>query len=121
MVFKGKVTYVSPVASGTSKAGKAWSKIEVVLVYDAGTPEFERSIVFSVMNDNIAKFGITVGGEYEVEVSFSTREYNGRYYMSASAWKCTTITAAAPQAVTATATPEPAKEVEASAGGDLPF
>lgn len=117
MIFKGKVTYVSPVTSGTSKAGKAWTKIEAVLVYESGNSEYERSIVFSVMNDNIAKFGITVGGEYEVEVSFSTREYNGRYYMSASAWKCTAVAVVAPQATA----PQAAEVVNASVGGDFPF
>lgn len=118
MIFKGKVTYVSPVVSGTSKAGKAWSKIEAVLVYESGNSEYERSIVFSVMNDNIAKFNITVGGEYEVEVSFSTREYNGRYYMSASAWRCTEVSAA-PQVVIAE--PEPAEVISTSTEGDFPF
>ncbi len=85
--FKGIVTAISQMQSGTSKAGKAWQKIDVVLTYDNSKPEYPKAIVFSVMNDNINKFGFQVGCEYEVEIDFSCREYNGRTYMSASAWK----------------------------------
>ena len=94
--FKGIVTAVSQMQSGTSKAGKAWQKIDVVLTYDNSKPEYPKAIVFSVMNDNINKFSFQVGGEYEVEVDFSTREYNGRTYMSASAWKATPTAQPAP-------------------------
>lgn len=116
MEFKGKAVYVSPVTNGTSKAGKAWSKIDVVLVYDTTNPDFEKSVVFTVMNDNIAKFGIVEGGEYEVELSFSTREYNGRYYMSASAWKCVAVSAPAPAYTPAAPEAQPADN-----GKDFPF
>lgn len=70
-VFKGTVTAISQKQGGISKTGKEWSK----------------SIVFSVMNDNIEKMGFVVGGEYEVEVDFIAREYNGKTYLSASCWK----------------------------------
>ena len=91
--FKGTVTAISQKQGGTSKTGKAWSKIDVTLVYDNSKPEWPKSIVFSVMNDNIEKMGFVVGGEYEVEVDFMTREYNGKTYMSASCWKATRINA----------------------------
>lgn len=94
--FKGTVTAISQKQGGTSKTGKAWSKIDVTLVYDNSKPEWPKSIVFSVMNDNIEKMGFVVGGEYEVEVDFMTREYNGKTYMSASCWKATRINAQSP-------------------------
>ena len=94
--FKGTVTAISQKQGGTSKAGKASSKIDVTLVYDNSKPEWPKSIVFSVMNDNIEKMGFVVGGEYEVEVDFMTREYNGKTYMSASCWKATRINAQSP-------------------------
>ncbi len=97
--FKGLVAAVSPIQSGTSKSGKAWRKVDVVLTYDNSKPEYPKSIVFSVMNDNIEKFGFMQGGEYEVEVDFSVREYNSKHYMSAACWKATALNAptAAPQ------------------------
>lgn len=97
MQFKGTVTSVSPVQSGTSKAGKQWSKVDVVLTYDNSKPEYPKSIVFSVMNDNINKFAFRAGAEYEVDVDFSTREYNGRVYMSASCWRAAEQSAQQPQ------------------------
>lgn len=129
MQFNGTVTAISALQSGTSKAGKEWRKIDVVLTYDNSKPEYPKAIVFSVMNDNIEKFGFQVGGEYEVEVDFSVREYNGKNYMSANAWKATAKnvpTAPAPQSATPTldsmgvsgyqktSTPPPADD-------DLPF
>ena len=102
MQFNGTVTAISALQSGTSKAGKEWRKIDVVLTYDNSKPEYPKAIVFSVMNDNIEKFGFQVGGEYEVEVDFSVREYQNRHYLSANAWKATAKnvpTAPAPQQV----------------------
>lgn len=117
MQFNGTVTAISALQSGTSKAGKEWKKIDVVLTYDNSKPEYPKAIVFSVMNDNIEKFGFQVGGEYEVEVDFSSREYNGKFYLSANAWKATAKnvpTATAPQQATQTA--QQPQEAD-----DLPF
>lgn len=98
--FKGLVAAVSPIQSGTSKSGKAWRKVDVVLIYDNSKPEYPKAIVFSVMNDNIEKFSFMQAHEYEVEVDFSVREYQGKHYMSASCWKAArldTANASAPQ------------------------
>ena len=103
--FNGTVTAISALQSGTSKAGKGWRKIDVVLEYEHHD-QYPKAIVFSVMNDNIEKFGFQVGGEYEVEVDFSVREYQNKHYLSANAWKATAKNvpaATAPQQVAQTA------------------
>lgn len=89
--FKGHVAAVSPIQSGTSKSGKAWRKVDVVLIYDNSKPEYPKAIVFSVMNDNIEKFAFMQAHKYEVEVDFSVREYQGKHYMSAACWKAARI------------------------------
>lgn len=89
MTVSGTITAISPLQSGTSKAGKEWRKIDVVLTYDNTKAEYPKSVLFSVMNENIEKFALSVGNEYDVEVDFSVREYNGKNYMSANAWKAT--------------------------------
>ena len=89
--FKGLVAAVSPIQSGTSKSGKAWRKVDIVFIYDNAKPEYPKAILFSVMNDNIEKFGFVQGGEYEVEIDFSVREYQDKHYMSASCWKATAL------------------------------
>lgn len=96
--FKGTVTSVSQIQGGTSSSGRQWQRVDVVLTYDNSKPEWPKAVLFSVMNDNIGKFNLQQGCEYEVEVDFSTREYNGRTYMSASCWKATLIQPAQPQA-----------------------
>jgi hypothetical protein len=112
--FKGQATFVSPIQSGTSKSGKAWRKVDVVLTYDNAKPEYPKSIVFSVMNDNIEKFGFVLGGEYEVEIDFSVREYQGKHYMSASCWKAT-------QLDTQQSVPTPQPETQPQQSDELPF
>lgn len=127
--FKGQVAAVSPIQSGTSKSGKAWRKVDVVLVYDNSKPEYPKAIVFSVMNDNVEKFGLVQGGEYEVEVDFSVREYNGRHYMSASCWKATRLDAQQPASTAYPTNPYAAPVVQpqqqtstkSQQSDDLPF
>lgn len=104
--FNGTITAISPIQSGTSKSGKAWRKIDAVLEYEHG--QYPKAIVFAVMNDKIEELNLKPGGEYEVEVDFSAREYNGKYYMSANAWKATAKTSAPAQA--------PANDPYAAAG-----
>lgn len=87
--FKGVVTAISQLQSGTSKSGKQWQRVDIILTYDNSKPDYPKAVLFSVMNDNIGKFNLQQGCEYEVEVDFAVREYQGRNYMSASCWKAT--------------------------------
>lgn len=89
MTFKGIITAAMPMASGTSKNGKEWRRASYILQYDNSNEQYPRSVLFDVMGDKIEQLNIKQGVEYEVEVDFSCREYNGRTYMSASAWKAT--------------------------------
>lgn len=87
MNFKGIITAVMPVVSGIGKNGKEWRRASYVLTYDNSKPEYPKSVLFDVIGDKIEQLNIKQGVEYEVEIDFTTREYNGRTYMSASAWK----------------------------------
>ena len=89
--FRGKVAAISPLKGGTTKSGNTWQKIDVVLTYDNTRPEYPKSILFSVMNDNIQKMGFEDGKEYDVEVDFNVREWEGNYYMSATCWKASLV------------------------------
>lgn len=114
--FKGTVTAVSQIHSGTSKAGNQWRRLDVVLTYDNAKPEWPKAIVFSVMNDNIDKFDLQPGCEYEVEVDFSVREYQGRNYMSATCWKATLTQSSMPAPA-----PAPAAPASTPEGGEGAF
>lgn len=89
MNFKGIITAAMPIASGTSKSGKEWKRASYILQYDNSNEQYPKSVLFDVMGDKIEQLNIKQGVEYEVEIDFTTREYNGRTYMSASAWKAT--------------------------------
>lgn len=89
MNFKGIITAAMPVASGTSKSGKEWRRASYILQYDNSNEQYPKSVLFDVMGDKIEQLNIQQGQEYEIEIDFTTREYNGRTYMSASAWKAT--------------------------------
>lgn len=89
MNFKGIITAAMPVASGTSKNGKEWRRASYILQYDNSNEQYPKSVLFDVMGDKIEQLNIKQGVEYEVEVDFAVREYQGRNYMSASCWKAT--------------------------------
>lgn len=89
MNFKGIITAAMPVAIGTSKSGKEWRRASYILQYDNSNEQYPKSVLFDVMGDRIEQLNIQQGVEYEVEIDFTCREYNGRTYMSASAWKAT--------------------------------
>jgi len=120
MKFTGTITSIGAVASGTSKSGKAWRRIDVVMEYEHG--QYPKSILFSVMNDNIEKFALQERGEYEVEVDFSVREYQGKHYMSASCWKATGLNYGhkQPDPYMSATTTQPGEQIQ-TASDDLPF
>lgn len=94
--FKGIITAAMPITGGVSPSGKEWRRASYVLLYDGSSQQWPKSILFDVMGDKIGQLNLQLGQEYEVEVDFSTREYNGRTYMSASAWKATPVQQSAP-------------------------
>lgn len=119
MTFSGIIQTALPEQSGTSAAGKAWRRKDFVLLYDNSNAQYPKTVLFSVMGDNIDKLNIQQGVEYDVEVDFSTRDYNGRTYMSATAWKATPKAQPAPQPI---AQPQYAPPAQMQPGSDnLPF
>lgn len=89
MLFTGTIQSALPEQSGTTAAGKQWRRKDYILLYDNANPQYPKTVLFSVMGDNIDKLSIQQGQQYDIEIDFSTREYSGRMYMSATAWKAT--------------------------------
>lgn len=89
-----------------------------MLTYDNSNANYPKAVVFDVLNDNIDKFNLQAGAEYKVEVDFAVREYQGKFYQSASAWKATPPQQQAPQAAPQ---PQYAPAQQAQQDGDLPF
>ena len=90
MKVKGKLTKKLSVESGTSKAGKEWSKQTIVI--DNGSdfnPEIAISFFGSEKIDTLT--GFNIGNEVEVDINLSSREYNGRYFHNIDGWKITSV------------------------------
>tara|TARA_R110002167_G_scaffold1338_3_gene5971 strand:+ start:813 stop:1139 length:327 start_codon:yes stop_codon:yes gene_type:complete len=90
MNVTGELVKVLDKEQGTSKAGKEWVKQSFVIKTDA---KFNPEICFELFGEekvemlhNIVKT-ITIGEMLSIDFNLSSREYNGRYYTQASAWK----------------------------------
>ncbi len=84
-----KITSVSEMQSGTSKAGKDWAKITFV---GQTNEEYNNLYAFELFGkekvDNFAKYN-KLGDTVDVEFNVSTREWEGKYFTSLMAWKIT--------------------------------
>lgn len=118
MTFSGIIQTALPEQSGTTAAGKTWRRKDFILLYDNSNTQYPKTVLFSVMGDNIDKLNIQQGVEYDVEIDFSTREYQGKTYMSATAWKVTAKNQPTPQQ-SAGAPAQPAQATPPA--DDLPF
>lgn len=91
MQFNVTIEKALPEQGGTSKSGKQWRKRSYVGVYDASNAQYPKRITFDVMGDRIEQLNIQEGGQYVVDVDFDAREWQGRYFLSASCWKATAL------------------------------
>lgn len=115
MRFEGKLTYIGQKQEGTSQAGNAWAKVDIV-VTENGT-EYPNELLATAWNDKLEQFhGIRQGDDVVVDCDMKVREYNGRRYQDIKLWKIAkagqvvqTAVAPQPQAETAVMTPTAAK------------
>jgi hypothetical protein len=83
MEVKGKVIQLLPLQSGMGKKGP-WKKQEFILETQA---QFPKKICLSVWGDKVDQYNLSIGDELTVAVDLESREYNGRWYTEARAWK----------------------------------
>ena len=81
---KGKIKSKLEIETGTSKAGKEWSKQNFVI--DTGN-QFNPDVCFSLFGDKVDLLNnFKEGQEVEVKFNVSSREFNGKYYHNLDAW-----------------------------------
>ena len=83
MEVKGKVIQLLPVATGMGKKGQ-WKKQEFIIETQA---QYPKKICLSAWGDKVDQYGLAVGDMVNVSVDLESREYNGRWYTEARAWK----------------------------------
>jgi hypothetical protein len=120
LAVKGKIQQILKPESGTSQAGKEWTKQEFVIETEE---QYPKKVCFTLFGEKTSLInGLEVGQEVEVSFNLESREYNGRWFHNVNAWK---IDRPSPQNI-----PEPPPEFSAgdippepaeNAASDLPF
>jgi hypothetical protein len=85
MEIQGKVSILLPPQMGTGKNG-TWKKQDFILETEG---QVSRKISFSVWGEKIDQFNLNVGDTVTVFFDLESREYNGKWYTDAKAWKVT--------------------------------
>jgi hypothetical protein len=83
MDVKGKVIQLLPEQTGAGKKG-TWRKQEFIVETQG---QYPKKVCLSVWGDKIQQFNLAVGQQVSVSVDLESREYNGRWYTEARAWK----------------------------------
>ena len=83
MELKGKVIQLLPAQSGMGKKGP-WKKQEFILETQS---QYPKKVCLSTCGDKIDQFHVSEGDLLNVSVDLESREYNGRWYTEARAWK----------------------------------
>lgn len=115
MDVKGKVVQLLPLQTGMGKKGQ-WKKQEFIVETEG---QYPKKVCLSAWGDKVDQFKLTVGDKVSVTVDLESREYNGRWYTEARAWKLEKTAG-----TTGGDVPPPAEEPfysQETAGDDLPF
>ncbi len=105
MTITGTIKQILPEQSGVSKAGKSWRRRDQILDITEN-PQYPKLLCFALMNDRIDAASIAEGQRVTIDCDIDSREYNGRWYTSVTAWK---VTPEAETATAATAAPQQAQ------------
>jgi hypothetical protein len=115
MDVKGKVVQLLPMQTGMGKKGP-WKKQEFI-VETVG--QYPKKVCLSIWGDKVDQFKVAVGDQVGVTVDLESREYNGRWYTEARAWKLEKSGGSGDGS-----TPPPAEEPfysQETSADDLPF
>jgi hypothetical protein len=83
MQLTAKLFQILPVESGMGKNGE-WKKQSIVVELDG---QFPRKVCFTIWGDKIGSTRLELGQMLTVDFDIESREYNGRWYTDAKAWK----------------------------------
>jgi len=77
------VLQLLPQQSGMGKKGP-WKKQEFILETQS---QYPKKVCLSIWGDKVDQYNVQPGDELTVSVDLESREYNGRWYTEARAWK----------------------------------
>jgi hypothetical protein len=87
MELQAKIIQVLPVVNGTGKnSGKAFQKRDIIVEYGE---QYPKQVCISLFNDKALAFEYPVGDVVNIKFDIASREYNGKYYTSVTAYEIT--------------------------------
>ena len=85
MKITGKLVKKLDRETGTSKSGKSWEKMSI-LIEQSGT-EYNKEVVVSFFGDKVKRLrDIQEGSDISVSINLSSREFKGKYYHNIDGW-----------------------------------
>ena len=117
MELKGKVLQKMPVQTGMGKKGQ-WKKQEFIVETQT---QYPKKVCFSAWGDKIDQFNVVEGDIVNISVDLESREYNGRWYTEARAWKLEKIGNNSPAIDPIGDEPFTSSASNATSADDLPF
>jgi len=86
--IKCKVLEKLPITKGTSKNGKEWQKGEVILLTDYDS-DYPKKLAVTLFGDKVDKIynPLKIDNFYELSLNVESKEFNGRWFTEASAWR----------------------------------
>jgi hypothetical protein len=118
MELKGKVIQLLPLQTGMGKKGQ-WKKQEFIVETQS---QYPKKVCFSAWGDKIDQFNVAAGDIVNISVDLESREYNGRWYTEARAWKLEKSGSSGNNNVVPDhAGDEPFTSASSSSTDDLPF
>lgn len=110
MEVQGTIYQILEEQTGNSSGGRSWRKKSFIVEVPGNYP---KKICFDVWGDNIDGFDLKQGEAVTVGFDLESKEYNGRWFTNAKAWK---IQKGAPTAtnVSSNSNNEPPKFPDAS-------
>lgn len=117
LVIKGTIKSIGDVQVISDK----FKKVEFVI--ETTEDQYPKTIMFQVTNDKIDNFlkNNDEGQEVEVKFNIESKEYNGRYFTNATAWRVANV---GTQKETPAQQQQPVQSIAPPAEGDndsLPF
>lgn len=85
MEIEGRIILDLPMVEGISKAGNPWKKKEWVMEQFT-TGNFPRKVMFEAFGNKMDNIHVELGKCYAVSVDLESREFNGRWFTSVSAY-----------------------------------
>jgi hypothetical protein len=116
MEIAGTVVSLLPLQTGQGKNG-VWKKQEFILE----TPgQYPKKVCLSLWGEKVDEIKLSIGEKITASINLESREYNGRWYTEARAWKVAKQTGAS----TRDTAPPPSDDSfipDNTASDDLPF